>query len=241
VLAFDSANTNSPFNDLKVRQAVSYAIDIVAINKAIGYGIPSTNQFALQGNWYYNPAVVGYPYNLQKAKELLSQTSYAKGFSTSIFYENVTGIDTMALTSQSYLKDLGIDAQCVPQERATFIQTRTGGWNNGLVWFNININASSDPGTRLRTNISSKGTEFKSILVPADYDAKLFQAIVEPDQAKRTILYQDLEKMIIDNYCLAIPCYVVGVLTATNLQLHDFNFNNYGPAIWNPENAWLSK
>jgi ABC-type transport system substrate-binding protein len=147
---------------------------------------------------------------------------------------------TMATSVQSYLRDVGIDAKLALQDRATFIQTRTGGWNNGMVWFDINF-ASSELGSRLIPAISSKGTDYKSILVPADFDAKLSQAISEPDKAKRAVLYQELEKMIIDSYCLAMPCYVNATFAATNLQVRDFNFNNYGQAIWNPENVWLSK
>jgi peptide/nickel transport system substrate-binding protein len=240
-LAFDSANSNSPFYNLKVRQAVCYATDTAAINKACGYGLPMTNQFAVTDCSYYNPAVVGYPYNTQKAAELLSQAGYPKGFSTSINYENAGAIATMCTAVQSYLRDSSIDAKLVLQERAAMVQTRTGGWNNGMVWFDINFAGSADLGSRLIPAISSKGTDYKSILAPADYDAKLFQAVVEPDQAKRTALYQDLEKMIIDTYCLAIPCYVNATFAATNLQVRDFTFNNYGQGIWEPENVWISK
>lgn len=240
-LAFDSANSNSPFYDLKVRQAVCYATDIAAINKACGYGLPMTNQFAASSCSFYNPAVAGYPYNTQKATELLSQAGYPKGFSTSINYENAGVMNTAYTAVQSYLRDANVDAKLVLLERATMIQTRTGGWNNGMVWFDINFSGNAELGSKLIPAISSKGTDYKSILVPADYDAKLSQAIVEPDQAKRTALYQELEKMIIDTYCLAFPCYVITTLTASNLQVHDFNFNNYGQGIWNPEDVWLSK
>ena len=240
-LAFDSANSNSPFSDLKVRQAVSYATDITAINKACGYGLPMTNQFAVPSCSFYNPAIVGYPFNTQKANELLSQAGYAKGLSTSIFYENVGAMNTAFTAVQSYLRDVNVDAKLVVQDHATNIQAMTGGWNNGMIWFDINFSGNADLGSRLIPAISSKGTNYKSILVPADYDAELFQAVVEPDQAKRTALYQDLEKKIIDTYCLAFPCYVNATFAATNLQVHDFNMDNYGQGMWNPENVWLSK
>ncbi len=239
-LAFDSANPDSPYYDLKVRQAISYAIDKEAINKACGSGLPMTNQFAVSEKWFYNPNVTGYPYNTQKAKDLFSQVGFVKGFDTSIFYENAGAIGTMVTAVQSYLRDAGINVKLTLQDRATYIQTRTGGWNNGMVWFDINF-ASSELGPRLLSALSSQGKDYKSILVPADYDAKLFQALSEPDQTKRGALYQELEKMIIDTYCLAIPCYVNATFAATNFQVHDFTFNNYGQSIWEPENVWLSK
>lgn len=238
---FDSGNPDSPFANLKVRQAVVYATDIEAVNKACGYGLPATNQFALPNNWYYNPSIVGYPYNPGKAKQLLSEAGYSKGLSMSIFYERVGSIEIMATGVQSYLKDVGIDAKLVPQERALRLQTETGGWHNGMVWYGPMLSAANDPGPTLRDGFSTVSTVYKSVYHPTDFDALLNKALVNPDTSTRKAQFQDLEKMVIDQYCLAFPCYTVAQTGITNLQVHNYNFTNYGASIWNPENVWLSK
>ena len=56
----DSADPNSPFAKLKVRQAVAYAIDTQGMVKAIlaGEGVGCT-QWMFPGHWAYNPGIIG--------------------------------------------------------------------------------------------------------------------------------------------------------------------------------------
>ncbi len=90
---FDSANPKSPFADIRVRQAVQYAIDPQAIAKGVLYGqVEPTNQWSYKGHWSYNPSVVGYPYNPAKAKALLKQAGFPNGFKTKIGYRVAIGL-----------------------------------------------------------------------------------------------------------------------------------------------------
>ena len=76
-LAGNSKDPKSPFADIRVRRAISYAIDEKGLASAFGYGYyKPMNQWAAIGSWANSPAVVGYPYNPQKAKELLAQAGY---------------------------------------------------------------------------------------------------------------------------------------------------------------------
>jgi len=73
----DSANPKSPFADIRVRQATAYAIDQEGLVAGVlmGEGAVS-NQYTFKGQWGYNPDVVGYPYNPDKAKKLLADAGY---------------------------------------------------------------------------------------------------------------------------------------------------------------------
>ena len=83
-LAGYARDPKSPFADLRVRQALSYAVDVKTLSNAIGLGYWKVqNQWAIPGTWGYSPTVVGYPYNPQKAKDLLAQAGYPNGFKTS--------------------------------------------------------------------------------------------------------------------------------------------------------------
>ncbi len=69
--------------DVRVRQALNYAVDRVAITKGIygKYGTP-TDGIATPGlGGYTTPTVANYPYDLNKAQQLMSQAGYANGFS----------------------------------------------------------------------------------------------------------------------------------------------------------------
>jgi peptide/nickel transport system substrate-binding protein len=71
-------NLLSPlFRDRRVRQAISYAIDKEEIIKVVllGLGEISTGPYK-PGAWYYNPLVKRYPYNPERAKELLREAGW---------------------------------------------------------------------------------------------------------------------------------------------------------------------
>jgi peptide/nickel transport system substrate-binding protein len=71
-------NLLSPlFQDKRVRQAISYAIDKEEIIKVVllGLGEISTGPYK-PGTWYYNPHVKRYPYNPQRARELLREAGW---------------------------------------------------------------------------------------------------------------------------------------------------------------------
>ena len=82
---------NNPFYDVKVRQAVSYAIDKEALIESIYSGYASvTNQFAPAGSVFYNKETKGYEYNEEKAKELLKEAGYENGFKTTCIVRNLS-------------------------------------------------------------------------------------------------------------------------------------------------------
>jgi ABC-type transport system substrate-binding protein len=99
----DSANAQSPFADVRVRRAVQYAIDNIAIAKTVYFGeAEATNQWVYKGHWAYNNAVQGFPYNPAKAKQLLKEAGYPNGFKTKIMYR------TNPVQDQVFVADKGI-------------------------------------------------------------------------------------------------------------------------------------
>jgi peptide/nickel transport system substrate-binding protein len=74
-------NSRKPFTDVKVRQAMAYAIDRNALIKGAmsGYGTPIGSHMD-PGNPYYTDLTSTYPYNPGKAKQLLAEAGYPNGF-----------------------------------------------------------------------------------------------------------------------------------------------------------------
>ncbi|PLX20007.1 MAG: peptide-binding protein [Candidatus Muiribacterium halophilum] len=68
-----------PFDNKKVRQALSYAIDVNSLidNIFYGFGKKVTGPFPII-SWAYNPNAQSYDYNPEKAKELLAEAGYDK-------------------------------------------------------------------------------------------------------------------------------------------------------------------
>ncbi len=80
-LQFNLVGEETPLNDVRVRQAINYAVDRDALIQGVldGYAVKvasiSTPEY--EG---YDPDVKGYDYDVEKAKSLLAEAGYADGF-----------------------------------------------------------------------------------------------------------------------------------------------------------------
>jgi peptide/nickel transport system substrate-binding protein len=74
-------NSKKPFDDLRVRRAIAYAIDRNALIEGAmsGYGTPIGSHMD-PGNPYYIDLTSVYPYDRQKARQLLRESGYGDGF-----------------------------------------------------------------------------------------------------------------------------------------------------------------
>ena len=106
-----------PFNGLKVRQAINYAIDKQTIVDEVNteYGVSNVMaQGPLPTDMIgYNSSLMGYSYDVTEAQALLSQAGYPEGFSTDLYY-NILDSDFhyfIAEKIQTYLAQVGINVE----------------------------------------------------------------------------------------------------------------------------------
>lgn len=138
-MVFDDANKDSPFYDIRVREAVDYAIDRkwIADNLGAGYWQPNY-QLPPRTNAAYDPNYVGRQYDPTKAKQLLADAGYPDGFKTQLI-PNPTALNRdLWVAVQSQLSKVGIDAQLQFVDNAKFAEYRnTGTWDNAIIGDNI--------------------------------------------------------------------------------------------------------
>jgi peptide/nickel transport system substrate-binding protein len=97
---------------VQVRQAINYAINREALNKAVYAGMGQPNdEIALPGDDGYVPSLASrYTYNPAKAKQLLAEAGYPHGFSMHILDVTALGFDTLAEAISGELAAVGINA-----------------------------------------------------------------------------------------------------------------------------------
>lgn len=99
-----------PFNNKKVRQAISLAIDCDAVIEAIyGEYAGTAKSFIPQIMWgYYDADSEFEGYDVEKAKQLLEEAGYKDGFSCTMV---ANGSQTLAEMLQNYLAEVGINVE----------------------------------------------------------------------------------------------------------------------------------
>ncbi len=109
-LCFNS-QADGPLKDLRVRQAIAYAVDTKAICDSLlgdgAYGTEST-QWAISSSTEYNSEVTGYDYDVEKAKALLKDAGYDKGFELTINFQVGDFAKSVCQIIQAELQQIGL-------------------------------------------------------------------------------------------------------------------------------------
>jgi peptide/nickel transport system substrate-binding protein len=117
-----------PMDDVKVRQAMNYAIDKDAMidSVALGRGVEATS-FRPPGSRCYNDDLKGFPYDVEKAKQLMAESGYPDGFEgLKIQTSNSRGASHGELLVQMWA-EIGIEAE---------VETLEGSLLSDLYWEN---------------------------------------------------------------------------------------------------------
>ena len=140
VVISDREGTVVPaFADPLVRKAMALAIDREGFNKAIQFGLAVKSfQPYGQGDWAYDPALEGvYEYNLDKARELMAQSKFPKGFTFDM--PSIPVYQSRLEALAGFFKEIGITMNIVPVEPGTLARrSRTTDFPaTNLVWSTI--------------------------------------------------------------------------------------------------------
>jgi peptide/nickel transport system substrate-binding protein len=131
-----------PLNDVRVRRAISMAIDRQAIIEAVYLrGEPSPAIARGLTEWSLPIDQLGegaqyYQYNAQAAKRLLAEAGFPKGFKTQLHATGGYGPDLLDVVQliQRYLKDVGIEVELKLQEYGAYIATAVVGKFEGMAY-----------------------------------------------------------------------------------------------------------
>jgi len=120
-IVISNRNPNTPWADKRVRLAMAYAIDCDTIIKKVLYGIPTRWAFLASHEVGYDPSVKPYPYDPKRAKELLAEAGYPKGFDLKLYWQ-ISGSSPMTRevteVIASYFEAVGIRTKAIGDEFA---------------------------------------------------------------------------------------------------------------------------
>ncbi|MBI4283816.1 MAG: ABC transporter substrate-binding protein, partial [Chloroflexi bacterium] len=132
-----------PFKDIRVRQALMMATDFESLKKDLYGGEAEILSWPVPPSYgdIYVPieklpeSVQSlYKYNPEKAKQLLAEAGYPKGFKTRIIVQNVAVDMDPAAAYKAMWAKVGIDAEIQPREAAVYTSiTTAGSWEEMLM------------------------------------------------------------------------------------------------------------
>ena len=194
-------NAVAPFDDVRVRQALSYAVDKQGIIDLAfdGYGSPiGSSMYPAFGKYFDEDLTDYYEYNPEKAKELLAQAGYPDGFEMTITVPSnyKPHMDTAEVLVQQ-LAAVGVTATILPVEWESWVSdTYTGRQFQSTV---VGVDAANMTARALLERFTSTyGSNFINYN-SANYDALFQQALATYDDAEQTALYKAMERDLTEN------------------------------------------
>ena len=208
-------NNVKPFDDVRVRQALSYAtdvdeiLDITAEGKGTKIG---SSMFPAFGKYYDESLSKLYPTDIEKAKELLKEAGYENGFNMTITVPSnyQPHIDVAQVLAEQY-KKIGVNAEIQLVEWNSWLSDVYTGRNfeSTVIGVDASYLAASALLSRFESTAANNFINFKSDA----YDKAYNKTLTTADDDERTALYLECEKILADEaanvYIQDLPEYVV--------------------------------
>ncbi|MDX1809636.1 MAG: ABC transporter substrate-binding protein [Sulfurospirillaceae bacterium] len=235
-----------PFNDVRVRKAVNYAINKAAIVKAIYAGLGKVAKNPIPPTmWSYNNKIKDYTYDPAKAKELLKEAGLPNGFETTLWAMpvprpyNPNG-RKVAEAMQSDLAKVGIKVKIVSYDWGTYLQkTKMGEHDMALLgWTGDNGDPDNFLFTLLSKAAANKPASNIAFWKNDKFDKLVTEAKETANIAKRTELYKEAQVVFHDQAPWVTLANSI-VVEPMSKKVHGFKLDPVGKRRFNT--VWLSK
>ncbi|MFA5309183.1 MAG: ABC transporter substrate-binding protein [Dehalococcoidales bacterium] len=210
-----SKNSDSLLADVNIRRAVEHSINKQALVDAFtyGYGEATNQEFCIPP--YMDPTCVGYPYDIQAAKDLLTAAGHPQGIEITLWIVDSMPMD-VPTALQDMMKDANITLNVEKVSVIQFIEMIGGGgtgWD-GYVYSYGFPGTTVDAASTLINGPFNGNTTWISCVQPDDLQLLSQQAAQETDSATRTAMYQELSRRMTDDYCMwTFMYYTPGIST----------------------------
>ena len=225
-------NTESaPFDNVKVRQAVAYAIDREGIIRDLlaGMAMPADSVLPVD-SWAYSKASQ-YPYDPEKAKQLLAESGY-KGEPVKFkFSAGTAAIRDYAQVIQDSLNKIGLNVEIETVDFNTLItqlsqgqfQMTTARWvggNQDPIFLRDLFSSSYFPDKRAGGRNRSRYTNL-------EFDRIIEEAVNSPERTKSRELYSKAQQILAEELPL-LPLWYPSNIVITNKRIGNVKINASG-------------
>jgi peptide/nickel transport system substrate-binding protein len=221
-----------PLADVRVRQALNYAVDRKAIAKVIGAGYGKTiDQMAVPGDDGYDPKLNNaYPYDPKKARQLLAAAGYANGFTFSAVSLPVVGLDVLGQALAGQFAKVGVTMNVDVKDPNTW----------GAAVFNAQYPAATISWGRLPSPIQYNilwgpqagfGNPFKSTNAQLD---TLYRQMLPATPARERVLAKATQKLLVQQAWF-VPVFANPLVVLYRSEIAGVNATSQRDVYYAPE------
>lgn len=213
--------TKKPFNDKRVREAMTLALNRKEIVEFVWYGQNRLlNSSIIPQSWAYEPKVKNYGQDIKRAKQLLAEAGYPNGFEFTLSLEADDNVKKFVEIAQQQWAQIGLKGTMVAKEWGAFFNDITSGKYEVCAWQSLD---QKDPDVPLYRMFHSKNW------APNGYnwifyknpkmDRTLDEARTTLDREKRKTLYREAQRMLSEDFvCIYLAEYKKFIGTSANVK-----------------------
>lgn len=225
-----------PLKSPKVRQALNHAVNVDAILKFLLGGMGERTATMMTPDYtFFDPRVEPYPYDPDKAKQLLVEGGYPNGFELNLdvpsSFITVKPVE-VAQAIASDLGKVGVKANVRPQEFATSVKLRDERKIAPLYlwsWGGATLDADDKFYSAL-----AKDSPYVTFPIDPEIDRLIQEGRSTLDESKRKPLYEDLQRKVKDHAAF-IFLYAQPDIYAINRRLAWEARSDERIFLWNAE------
>ncbi len=228
IMRYVTLNADVPaLSDLRVRQAINYAVDKDAYVQVMysGYATIADSVFPSTISYYESQEI--YQFDLEKAQSLMDEAGYSDGFDLTIWCDNTTQEIKGATFIKQQLAQININVEVVPYDAGTmdadiYVERDEATVQMWYVnWSASNFSADSTVRALLYSGMEPPVSANTAYYENAEFDQALDEALLTADTEEQAALYAKCQELAwadcpwiflaVDNVLAASQSYVSGV------------------------------
>ncbi|MGH2723679.1 MAG: ABC transporter substrate-binding protein [Actinomycetota bacterium] len=234
-------NEAPPLDDVKVRQALNYGLDKEAINQAVFFGYGEVANHFMPKMPHWSPDVEPYPYDIEKAEELMAESSAPDGFDFTLTVP--TGdIDAkqIAEIAKEQWEELGVNVTIQELDVGTAYENFEAGTYEAFAQYIVSDLPDDDELAAIQFDYEAVGG-FESFFTryQSERATELVNAAASTlDENERAELYKELQEVVVEE----APTVALTFTPARN-AIRDYveGFHNLATGWWWLEDVWLDR
>ena len=212
-------NGSKPLSDKLVRQALNYATPKDDINKLVFNGLGTIANTGTTITQFWDKSIPPYPYDVDKAKALLAQSSMPNGFTLPLTIPagDSASQQTAELIQQAWAQ-IGVTVDIQPLDGAVQSDKINALSYAAAIRHATAITSDTPDDSELASIMYDWSKDWLSFFTDyksADASKLVHQAVATTDPAQRAQLYSQLQKLTLDD-AVTVPMVIPPALTAVS-------------------------